>query len=142
MNNSVPLLNRELSWLQFNERVLQEAADCRNPLIERIKFLGIYSNNLDEFFRVRVATIKRLVSLKKTSNDYLNFNPQTTLEQIYETDKRYQKSFLSVYRKLLKELHQQNIFIKNEKQLNTEQSKFVKDFFSKKCSSLFISDNA
>lgn len=131
MHNSVPLLNRELSWLQFNERVLQEAADCRNPLIERIKFLGIYSNNLDEFFRVRVATIKRLVSLKKTSNDYLNFNPQTTLEQIYETDKRYQKSFLSVYRKLLKELHQQNIFIKNEKQLNIEQGKFVKDFFHK-----------
>lgn len=129
MNNTVPLLNRELSWLQFNERVLQEAADCRNPLIERIKFLGIYSNNLDEFFRVRVATIKRLVSLKKTSNDYLNFDPQTTLEQIYETDKRNQKIFLNVYRKLLKELHQENIFIKNEKQLNVEQGKFVKDYF-------------
>ncbi len=58
-------INRELSWLQFNERVLQEAADKRNPLLSRLKFLGIFSNNLDEFFRVRIATINRMVDFQK-----------------------------------------------------------------------------
>ncbi len=132
MHRTIPILNRELSWLQFNERVLQEAEDCRNPLIERIKFLGIYSNNLDEFFRVRVATITRLLKLKKTNNDYLSFNPRNTLEQIYEIDKKNQKVFLSIYRSLLNDLHKENIYIKNEKQLNPEQGKFVQDFFRSK----------
>ena len=60
-------INRDLSWLSFNERVLQEAEDTRNPLIQRIRFLGIYSNNLDEFFRVRVATLRRMIAFKKKS---------------------------------------------------------------------------
>ena len=60
-----PYINREISWLSFNERVLQEAADKTTPLIERLKFLGIFSNNRDEFYRVRVATIKRLAKLGK-----------------------------------------------------------------------------
>ena len=59
------LFNRELSWLSFNERVLQESLDTNNPLIERVRFLGIYSNNLDEFFRVRVASVNRLIDLGK-----------------------------------------------------------------------------
>ena len=64
-----PYINRELSWLSFNERVLQEAADKNTPLIERLKFLGIFSNNRDEFYRVRVATVKRLVKLGKKANE-------------------------------------------------------------------------
>ncbi|HTX88312.1 MAG TPA: hypothetical protein VMC08_04930, partial [Bacteroidales bacterium] len=63
------ILNREVSWLHFNGRVLQEAADLRNPLIERLKFLGIFSNNRDEFFRVRVATVNRMLKVDKVHYD-------------------------------------------------------------------------
>jgi polyphosphate kinase len=64
-SKNIPLVNRELSWLSFNDRVLQEAEDEANPLIERLRFLGIYSNNRDEFFRVRVATLKRMTKIGK-----------------------------------------------------------------------------
>lgn len=60
----VKVINRELSWLSFNERVLQEAGDSKVPLVERIKFLGIFSNNQDEFFRVRVAAVRRIATAK------------------------------------------------------------------------------
>ena len=78
------LINREISWMHFNERVLQEAEDESNPLVERMKFLGIYSNNLDEFFRVRVATINRVVALRK-SESFLNYNPAKLLKKIGES---------------------------------------------------------
>jgi polyphosphate kinase len=68
--------NRELSWLAFNERVLQEAANEQVPLVERMKYLGIFSNNLDEFFRVRVATIRRMISLEKKDKVQLGINKQ------------------------------------------------------------------
>lgn len=76
------LINRELSWLSFNERVLQEAEDPHVPLIERLKFLGIYSNNRDEFFRVRVATVKRMVNMPKRAEELVGENPQQLLDKI------------------------------------------------------------
>ena len=70
------IINREISWLSFNERVLQEAGDPTVPLVQRIRFLGIFSNNLDEFFRVRVATINRILNFGKSAKELLGAKPK------------------------------------------------------------------
>lgn len=128
----VVLINRELSWLSFNERVLQEAEDKTVPLIERIKFLGIFSNNRDEFFRVRVATLKRVVKHQKKATEYMGENPQRLLNKIQKTVIDQQNKFDSIYQNILLELAENGISIINEKQLTTEQGIFVKNFFREK----------
>ena len=104
---------RDISWLSFNSRVLQEAGDDTVPLRERIKFLGIFSNNLDEFFRVRVATITRMLKWKETDSYLLNINPKKVLKKILELDQKYSIEFHSIYNEILDELEKQNIFIVN-----------------------------
>lgn len=85
MNSEELFVNREISWLSFNERVLQEAEDPNTPLFERIRFIGIFSNNLDEFFRVRVATVKRMVDFGKDEEGLLGpLSPKELYEQIQE----------------------------------------------------------
>jgi len=84
-SNVDPLFDRELSWLSFNARVLQEAGDSTVPLLERLKFLAIYSSNLDEFFRVRVASIRSLLRLGAGSRKKLDFNPAKLLKRIHRT---------------------------------------------------------
>lgn len=130
--SNLPVLNRELSWLQFNHRVLQEAEDTRNPLIERMRFLGIYSNNLDEFFRIRVATIRRLMDLKQDKADYIDFNPAQTLDEITKTESLFQKRFVGIFNQLIAELKKEHIFIIDEFQLTDLQGKYVKTFFKTK----------
>jgi polyphosphate kinase len=122
------LINRELSWLSFNERVMQEAADTRLPLVERIRFLGIFSNNLDEFFRVRVATWRRLVDLPDSDN-LLRESPTKILNKINKADHAFQQRFLGIYHQLLAELEKENIFIVNESQLADDQGVFVRQYF-------------
>jgi polyphosphate kinase len=120
---------KEISWLYFNERVLQEAENRDVPLLERFKFLGIYSNNLDEYFRVRVATLKRLSQFGVKSKSILGYSPKATLKKIQEIVLEQNVRFERIYSSLLQELDKHNIHIINEKQLNPEQTAFVQDFF-------------
>lgn len=125
----VPIVNRDISWLAFNDRVLQEANDPSVPLLERLKFLGIVSSNRDEFFRVRVATIKRLIRMGKKGEQLLGEDPVRLLERIQRIIIRQQEHFDHSYDNLLRELALQGIFILNEKQLTAEQGVFVRQYF-------------
>ena len=127
--HKIPYINREISWLSFNERVLQEAADPTTPLIERLKFLGIFSNNRDEFYRVRVATINRLSKLGKKAIDIYGDDPKELLHKLQRKVIEQQQNFEKIYQELQIELAKENVFIINEKQLNDNQQQFVKDYF-------------
>ena len=123
---------RDISWLSFNARVLQEANDSSVPLQERIRFLGIFSNNLDEFFRVRVATLKRMVEYidkKKGVNMDLIASPQVILDEIQSVVLRQQNEFNRIWQNILKELKANKVLIVDNKQLNAEQKEFVKTYF-------------
>ncbi|PCJ38353.1 MAG: polyphosphate kinase 1 [Cellvibrionales bacterium] len=120
---------KELSWLLFNERVLQEAADHSVPIIQRVRYLGIFSSNLDEFFRVRVADVKRLVdfssgSKKEEHAELLN----KIMSRVHESQEAYNKT----YQAILKELHKRKIYLVNEMQLTARQSDFVRGYFESK----------
>jgi polyphosphate kinase len=125
----VKIINRDLSWLSFNDRLLQEASDPIVPLIERIRFLGIYSNNLDEFYRVRVATLKRIIALGKKTVEGYTGSPKKLLEEITNITIKQQKKFDIAYQRILKELEKKNVFHINENQLNKEQQEFVKKYY-------------
>ncbi len=126
------LINRELSWLAFNDRVLQEAADRSVPIIERVKFLGIFSNNLDEFFKVRVATLSRIVSFGLEARNYLEMDPKECLEIIQSTVIKLQSKFEKIYEGLIDELRERNIIMVNERQLTPDQLLFVRKYFTEK----------
>jgi polyphosphate kinase len=128
---SKAFIPKEISWLSFNGRVLQEAENPEVPLLERFKFLGIYSNNLDEYFRVRVATLKRISQLGATSKNILGYSPKSTLKKIHEIVLDQNTKFEKIYASLLQELDKHKIHIIDEKQLNPEQVEFVRNYFHK-----------
>lgn len=128
-------VNREISWLWFNERVLQESADKTVPLIERLRFLGIFSNNLDEFYKVRYATVKRIVDAGKTGKSVLGGEiAKDLLEEITKIAIKHQAKSVEILKSIQKELEGQNIFIIKETQLNEDQIAFVKKYFVQKVS--------
>lgn len=123
-------INREVSWLQFNRRVLQEAEDETVPLIERLRFLGIFSNNLDEFFKVRYATVKRIDEAGKAGKNELGGIPANELlEIITQIVIKQQSDSLVVLDAIQKRLEDENIFIINETQIDDNQRVFIKNYF-------------
>ncbi|MBK7267993.1 MAG: polyphosphate kinase 1 [Flavobacteriales bacterium] len=128
-----PLFDRDLSWLSFNDRVLQEAQDEHVPLLERIKFLAIYSSNLDEFYRVRVASLRSLVKLGKHDRTALSITPDRLVAKINAKALGQQQEFGALYRgKLLPALAREKIHILREDQLSAKQEVFVKAFYQER----------
>jgi polyphosphate kinase len=133
MPNSIipmPYTNRDVSWLSFNYRVLQEAKDPAVPLLERLKFLAIYSSNLDEFFRIRVAGIRRLKKVGKKTKAHLDFDPSQLLKDIHRIVNQQQREFSEIFEKhIVPELSRHNVFILRRLELTEAQQQFAEDYF-------------
>ncbi len=132
------LIARDISWLSFNARVLQEAGDPTVPLRERIRFLGIFSNNLDEFFRVRVATLKRMMKFGSKANMHLEADPQSILDEIQMIVLNQQGEFNRIWEDVQQKMKENKIFLKTEKELNHEQQEFVRRYYEEEVSSNII----
>lgn len=127
----LPYIHRDISWLSFNYRVLQEAKDPAVPLLERLKFLAIYSSNLDEFFRIRVANIRNLKKVGKKTKAELDFVPGELLREIHRIVNKQQEEFSQIFEnQIVPELRKHNIYILRRLDLNAEQRQFVENYFN------------
>lgn len=135
---SLKYINREISWLSFNERVLQEAADTRVPLMERLKFLGIFSSNLDEFFSVRVGTIRRMIDADIKEKVMFGGSPREVLQKIQSTVLTLQNDFDDVFKEISKELQKNKIYILDEKNLKDYHKDYISEYFKQKIHSLLV----
>jgi polyphosphate kinase len=124
---------KELSWLSFNERVLQEAADKNNPIIERFRFLGIYSSNMDEFYRVTVADVRRKIIIQMNNDEQEEAEKnQLLMAQIQKKIIELTDEFNVIYKNLVNKLAQHNIQLVDHHQVNDDQFNWLKDFFQNK----------
>lgn len=132
--------NRDLSWLAFNERVLQEAQDKSVPLLQRLRFLGIFSNNQDEFIKVRVANIVRLSQMRGKKQPFFSggYLAKELLPLVNTKVYEGQKKFSNIYAEVLSEMETQGIYVINEKQLNKRQKQFCHEYFSSVVSPLLV----
>ncbi|MGC1205062.1 MAG: polyphosphate kinase 1 [Flavobacteriaceae bacterium] len=132
-------INREISWLQFNGRVLQEASDETVPLIERLRFLGIFSNNLDEFFKVRYATVKRIVQAGKGGKNELGgIKAAELLEIITRIVIKQQSDSLEILKNIKSKLEDEDIYSIDETQIDDKQHDFIKRYFIRKVSPALV----
>jgi polyphosphate kinase len=131
-------INREISWLAFNERVLNEAGNSAVPLIERMRFLGIFSNNLDEFFRVRVATLRRAMGVSKKPIDPMDFDPEETLQEIQEIINAQQEKFDHYFHLVTEQLTKSGVSLINEKQIHKDHLPFLKEYYEEKIKPFLI----
>jgi len=121
-------VNRDISWMYFNKRILDEAANESIPLLERLTFLAIYSNNLDEFFQVRVATLRRMIEIEERVR-IAKSDSKSILHTILKLNEKYSKEFETIFYILIAELEKENIHFRNEHTLNEEQVEFVDTFY-------------
>jgi polyphosphate kinase len=129
-DQEIPYIHRDISWLSFNYRVLQEAKDPAVPLLERIKFLAIYSSNLSEFFKVRIANQRYLLRSSKKTRSKVEFDPKEVIKTIQRILKDHQEEFTYIVEeKIVRELDQHNIELLRRLDLNKEQEEFVNDYF-------------
>src|SRR5271154_4482253 len=125
MDTKDKFIHRDLSWLEFNRRVLEEAADERNPLLERIKFLAIFTSNLDEFIMVRMSGAKKLLASGYNKRDQFGFYPQELFAEIKTRSDELVKKFYEVYGGSVRDaLENEKIFIKKPGDLNPDQKKY------------------
>lgn len=134
------LYNRELSWISFNERVMQEAQDRSVPLLQRLRFLGIYSNNQDEFFKVRVANLERMMLLRgaRTKEMQGGDTLEALLAKVYDRLNGLQQAFEQTYREIVTEMEGYGIFIVDETRLTETQAEFCREYFADKISPLLV----
>ena len=132
MKKKSEFINREISWLAFNERVLNEAGNSDIPLVERMRFLGIFSNNLDEFFRVRVATLRRAMGISKKPIDPMDFDPEETLQEIQEIINAQQEKFDHYFHVVSEQLSKSGVSLINEKQILKEHIPYLREFYEEK----------
>lgn len=135
--------HRDLSWLRFNHRVLQEASDKKNPLYERIKFLAIFSSNLDEFFRVRVSDIRQIKSLKKPLRKKLITKPNKVLKEIKNQVHKQQEEFGRIFKKeIIPDLEKEGVFLIDYHAFSDSQKQLAKTYFEEQLKPLLDLENS
>lgn len=125
-------VERDISWMYFNQRILLEAAKKQVPLLERLSFLGIYSNNLDEFFRVRVATLNRIIECEAKEVRKEKATAEAVFKQINKLNTLYTRQFEETFRSVVADLESENIYLLTEEQLTDEQKEYIRRFYKNK----------